>query len=101
MSNQKRDSILNKEIPQEIQTNPDNKTTSDIADTLAMVLIDKIISTAVITSKVNQTYNTLNDHCFNYLTNFINPYLETNFIFYENGVEDPEYQKNQISRTRS
>ena len=69
MNNQKRESILNKEIPQEIQTNPDNKTTSDIADTLAMVLIDKIISTAVITSKVNQTYNTLNDHCFNYLTN--------------------------------
>ena len=100
MSNQKRDSILNKEIPQEIQTNPDNKTTSDIADTLAMVLIDKIISTTVITSKVNQTYNTLNDHCFNYLTNFINPYLETNFIFYENGVEDPEYQKNQIYFSR-
>ena len=100
MSNQKRDSILNKEIPQEIHTNPDNKTTSDIADTLAMVLIDKIISTAVITSKVNQTYNTLNDHCFNYLTNFINPYLETNFIFYENGVEDPEYQKNQIYFSR-
>ena len=100
MNNQKRESILNKEIPQEIQTNPDNKTTSDIADTLAMVLIDKIISTAVITSKVNQTYNTLNDHCFNYLTNFINPYLETNFIFYENGVEDPEYQKNQIYFSR-
>ena len=96
MSNQKRDSILNKEIPQEIQNNNENKATSDIAETIATILIDKMISTAVITTKVNQTYKTLNDHCFNYLTNFINPYLESGFIFYENGIEDCDYQKKQI-----
>ena len=72
------------------------KLPSDIGDTLATIIIDKIISNAVIASKVNQTYNTLNDHCFKYLTNFINPYLETTFIFYENGIEDIEYQNKQI-----
>ena len=91
----------NKDLNQDNQTNYTNKLQSDIADTLAMLLIDKIISSAVITNKVNQTYSTLNDHCFNYLTNFINPYLETNFIFYENGLENPESQKSQMYFSKS
>ena len=93
----KKETEENKEVSQDNQANStNNNPSSDIAETVAMVLIDKIISTVVITNKVNETYKTLNDHCFNYLINFINPYLETNFIFYENGIEDPEYQKNKI-----
>ena len=93
----KKETEENKEVSQDNQANStNNNPSSDIAETVAMVLIDKIISTVVITNKVNETYKTLNDHCFNYLINFINPYLETNFIFYENGIEDPDYQKNKI-----
>ena len=100
MSTQKNDIENNQNIETENQPNSNNKQSSDIADTLATILIDKIITTAVITSKVNQTYKTLNDHCFTYLTNFINPYLETSFIFYENGIEDSDIQKNKIYFSR-
>ena len=96
MSTQKNNTENNKNLETENQANSNNKQSSDIADTLAMILIDKLITSAVITSKVNQTYKTLNDHCFSYLTNFINPYLETSFIFYENGIEDSDSQKNKI-----
>ena len=96
MSTQKNNIENNQNSETENQTNTNNKQSSDIADTLAMILIDKIITSAVLTSKVKQTYKTLNDHCFTYLTNFINPYLEESFIFYENGIEDSNYQKNKI-----
>ena len=96
MNNQKNENEENSPSHKENQNNNENKATSDIAETIATILIDKMISTAVITTKVNQTYKTLNDHCFNYLTNFINPYLESGFIFYENGIEDCDYQKKQI-----
>ena len=97
MNVQKKETENNKEISQENQQDStNNKPSSDIAETIAMIIIDKIISTAVITNKVNETYKTLNEYCFNYLINFINPYQEENFIFYENGIEDVVYQKNQI-----
>ena len=96
MKSQKNEINENVAAQKENQNINENKETSDIAETVVMILIDKIISTAVITNKVNQTYKTLNDHCFNFLTNFINPYLDTSFIFYENGIEDYEFQKKQI-----
>ena len=96
MNIQKHDANDNNNQNPEEQNNSETKTNSDIAETVVMMFIDKLISTSVLTSKVNHTYKTINDHCFNYLTNFINPYLETTFIFYENGKEDLDYQKNQI-----
>ena len=88
MNNHKNEIQENVEAQNENQNINEYKATADIAETVATILIDKLISTAVITNKVNQTYKTLNDHCFTYLTNFINPYLESGFIFYENGIED-------------
>ena len=72
------------------------KPATDIADSIATILVDKIISDAVINSKVNDIYKTLNSHCFDFLTNSINPYLKTRFIFYENGVEDLNQQKKEL-----
>ena len=72
------------------------KPATDIADSIATILVDKIISDAVINSKVNDIYKTLNSHCFDFLTNNINPYLKTRFIFYENGVEDLNQQKKEL-----
>ena len=96
MNNHKNEIQENVEAQNENQNINEYKATADIAETIATILIDKLISTAVITNKVNQTYKTLNDHCFTYLTNFINPYLESGFIFYENGIEDIDVQKNKI-----
>ena len=96
MNNNKNKIQENVEVQNENQNINEYKATADIAETVATILIDKLISAAVITNKVNQTYKTLNDHCFTYLTNFINPYLESSFIFYENGIEDIDVQKNKI-----
>ena len=96
MNNHKNEIQENVEAKNENQNINEYKAAADIAETVATILIDKLISTAVITNKVNQTYKTLNDHCFTYLTNFINPYLESGFIFYENGIEDIDIQKNKI-----
>ena len=96
MNNHKNEIQENVEAQNENQNINEYKATADTAETVATILIDKLISTAVITNKVNQTYKTLNDHCFTYLTNFINPYLESGFIFYENGIEDIDVQKNKI-----
>jgi hypothetical protein len=76
--------------------NQNIKQPSDIAETVVSILVDKIISEAVLTCKVNQIYKGMNSYCFDYLTNFINPYLESYFIFYENDKNDPSYQNNQI-----
>ena len=51
-----------------------------------IIILDKIISNAVINSKINDIYKTMNDHCFNFLTEFMNPYLKNNFIFYVHGI---------------
>ena len=72
------------------------KPSTDIADSIVTILVDKIISDAVINSKVNDIYKTINNHCFDFLTNFVNPYLKTRFIFYENGIEDLNKQKNKF-----
>ena len=72
------------------------KPSSDIADSVVTILVDKIISNAVINSKINDIYKTINSHCFTFLTNLINPYLKISFLFYENGIEDLNQQKKEL-----
>ena len=83
-------------LEQEEQIYNKIKPVTDIADSVATIIVDKIISDAVINSKINDVYKTMNDHCFNFLTNLINPYLKNPFIFYENGNEDLNNIKNKL-----
>lgn len=89
-----------KENNENMETKNENtnqiKPSSDIADSIVTILVDKIISDAVINSKINQVYQTMNDHCFNFLTSFMEPYLKSPFLFYENGIEDLDYQKKEV-----
>ena len=94
IENDKKDD--NKEINAENEKVIQIKPSSGIIDTLVVIIIDKIISDAVINSKINDIYKTINNHCFSYLTNSINPYLKSRFIFYENGIEDLNQQKNEL-----
>ena len=94
MKNEKKDGKENNEKENTekqdiIQITP----SSDIADSIATIIVDKIISDAVINSKINDIYKTMNSHCFSFLTNFINPYLKSRFLFYENGIEDLNQKK--------
>ena len=97
MKNEKKDGKENNEKENTekqdiIQITP----SSDIADSLATIIVDKIISDAVINSKINDIYKTMNSHCFSFLTNFINPYLKSRFLFYENGIEDLNQKKKKL-----
>ena len=91
--NEKENNVkLNEETP--IISNI--KPATDIADSIASILVNKIISDAVVNSKINEINKTMNDHCFDFLTKLINPYLNNQFIFYENGKEDLKERKNEF-----
>jgi hypothetical protein len=96
MKEEKNEKENNENLDAENENKNQIKPSSDIADSIATILVDKIIANAVINSKINQVYQTMNEHCFNFLTNFMEPYLKSPFIFYENGVEDLDYQKKEI-----
>ena len=71
------------------------KPSSDIADSIATLIVDKIVFDAVRNSIINDIYKKINSHCFDYLTNFFNPYLKNRFIFYEKGIEDLNHLKEE------
>ena len=81
----------------ENQENEKIKPSTDIADAVATIIIEKIISNVIINIKIKEAYTKTNEHLFNNLIKFINPYLKNNFIFHENGIEDVVYQKKQLN----
>lgn len=78
------------------QDNEKIKPSTEVADTIVTMIIDKIITNVVINNKLKETYTKINEHLFNNLINFINPYLNGNYILHENGIEDLEYQKKEL-----
>lgn len=96
MKEDKNEKETNEKINEENQNINNVKPASDIADSIVTILVDKIISDAVINSKINEIYKTMNNHCFDFLTYLINPYLKNRFIFYENGIEDLNQQKKEL-----
>ena len=55
-----------------------------ISDTICQIIINKIITNAISKSINNKIYSKLNEHCFNFILNCIEPFLTTDFIFHEN-----------------
>lgn len=59
-----------------------------ISESISKIIIDKIISN-VIHQSLNNTINSqLNDHCFNFLSNCIDSFLNADFIYYENDLDN-------------
>ena len=69
-------------------TNNKENNNYGIADTVCQIIINKIISKAIGQSNNNVIYSKLNKHCFNYMLNFIDSFLSTDFIFYENNNQN-------------
>ena len=69
---------------------------NDPTDVAVTTIVDKIIADAVINSNIKHIYDNLNNYCFDSLNSLIDPFLASDFIFYENGIEDMEYQNKQI-----
>ena len=97
MKGEKKSNIDNKDkLLIENQDNEKVKPSTEVADTIVTMIIDKIITNVVINNKLKETYTKINEHLFNNLINFINPYLNGNYILHENGIEDLEYQKKEL-----
>ena len=91
--NDKPNENINNENPKIIQLDPILNDQTDISVTK---IVDKIIAGAVINSNIKHIYDNLNSYCFDCLNKLIDPYLASDFLFYENGIEDMEYQKKQL-----
>ena len=55
-----------------------------ISDTICQIILEKIISNVFAQSFNNKINSKINDYCFNFLSNCINSFIKTDFIFYEN-----------------
>ena len=97
MKDEQKMNLENKEnFPIENQDNEKIKPSTDTNDTIATILIDKIITNVMINIKIKETYAKTCDHLFNNLINSLNPYLKNNYISHENGIDDLDYQKQHL-----
>ena len=71
-----------------------------IPDTICQIIINKIISKVVSQSRNNLIYSKINSHCFDFIMNFIDPFLSTDFIFHEhhskNDIRNSETENQNI-----
>ena len=56
---------------------------NEYSEIICQMIINKIISKAISQTNNDKIYSKLNDHCFDFIINSIDPFLSTNFIFYE------------------
>ena len=65
----------------------------EFPESIANVIINKIISNAINYINVKEVYSHMDDKCFNYITFLLKPYLSVEYIYFEDGIEDINYQK--------
>jgi len=67
-----------------------------ISDTICQIILEKIISNAFAQSLNNKINSKINDYCFDFLTNCINSFIKTDFIFYENEKYNNEIDNKKL-----
>ena len=65
----------------------------EFPESIANVIINKIISNVINYINVKEVYSHMDDKCFNYITFLLKPYLSVEYIYFEDGIEDINYQK--------
>ena len=68
----------------------------DFPESIVRVILDKILSYVIYQTTVKEVYSHMDEKCFNYLKYLITPYLSTEYMFYEDGVEDIKHQKKKF-----
>ena len=61
---------------------------AEFPESIALVIINKIISIAVRQNEVKEKYSKIGNTCFSYLKELINPFLATQYLDYENGLDN-------------
>ena len=67
-----------------------------ISDTICQIILEKIISNVFAQSFNNKINSKINDYCFNFLSNCINSFIKTDFIFYENEQNNNEKDNQKL-----
>ena len=100
----KKPSILNNaknKIPDKNKTNPiikeKRKLPIDFPESIADIIINKIISNAIRETTVKEIYSHIDKKCITYVKYLINPFLSAEYLNYENGLDNIESQKNKIN----
>ena len=90
--NKKFDKNKKKEIPKEKKKIP-----VEFPEAIVGTILNKIISYVIRQTTVKEIYTHMDRKCFSYFKYLINPYLSTEYINYENGLDNIELQKNKIN----
>ena len=90
---QKQDKIK-KEIKSEKKQ---NLKPTEFPEAIAEYILNKIISHVVRQTEVKEVYTHMGKKCFSYLKYLINPFLSTEYINYENGLDNIELLKQKIN----
>ena len=69
---------------------------SEFPESIVEVILNKIISYVIYQTTVKEVYTHMDEKCFNYLKYIITPYLSTEYMFYEDGIEDINLQKKKF-----
>ena len=73
-----------KKLPEKPIENNCNEEPTVLKETICSLILDTIISKVITTVNTKEIYSNLNEHCFNFMLDKLNPYLKTNFLFHEN-----------------
>ena len=85
-------------IKKEIKTEKKlNLGPTEFPEAMAEYILNKIISNVVRQNSIKEIYTHMGKKCFSYIKYLINPYLSTEYIHYENGLDNIELQKEKIN----
>ena len=69
---------------------------NDISDTIVTTIIDKLISKVCRDEIIKEINSNFNNHCNDFISKLISPYLNTSFLFHENGLDIKDNTLNNI-----
>ena len=90
----KKQDKIKKEIKSEKKQ---NLKPAEFPEAIAEYILNKIISHVVRQSEVKEVYTHMGKKCFSYLKYLINPFLSTEYINYEDGLDNIDLLKEKIN----
>ena len=83
------------------KTSKDNNSKKELSapefpEAIVNVILNKIISYVIYQTEVKEVYKHIDEKCYNYLKYLINPYLSTEYMLYEDGIENINYKKKKL-----
>ena len=92
--NYKRNSEFKRQKTNRKKTMNKNETNSpEFPEAIVDAILNKILSYVIHQTEIKKVYKYLDKKCFEYLKYLIDPYLSTEYIYYEDGIDDINFQQ--------